>query len=92
MLRIKKITEITGKNVFTSDGDYFGQVDDVNLAENKIDGWKIKVGSGFLSMFGGAKGVIIPHQFVRAIGDVLIINKNSLPSPSDPAQLPETLT
>ena len=37
MLRIKKITEITGKNVFTSDGDYFGQVDDVNLAENKIE-------------------------------------------------------
>jgi len=91
MLRIKKITEITGKNVFTSDGDYFGQVDDVNLAENKIDGWKIKVGSGFLSMFGGAKGVIIPHQFVRAIGDVLIINKNSLPSRSEPGQLTEDL-
>ena len=80
MLRIKKISEVMGKNVFTSEGDYFGQLDDVNLGENKIDGWKIKIGSGFLSMFGGARGVVIPHQFVRAIGDVLIVNKNSLPA------------
>ncbi len=87
MLRIKKITEVVGKNVFTSEGDFFGQVDDVNLAENKIDGWKIKVGSTFLSMFGGARGVIIPHQFVRAIGDVLIVNKNSLPARAESMEL-----
>lgn len=87
MLRIKKITEVVGKNVFTSEGDFFGQVDDVNLAENKIDGWKIKVGSTFLSMFGGARGVIIPHQFVRAIGDVLIVNKNSLPTRAESMEL-----
>ncbi len=90
MLKIKKISEVIGKNVFTSDGDYFGQIDDVNLVNNKIDGWKIKVGSGFLSMFGGARGVIIPHQFVKAIGDVVVINKTSLPSgqamPTDMSQ------
>ena len=84
MLRIKKITEIMGKNVFTSEGDFFGQVDDVNLVDNKIDGWKIKVGSSYLSLFGGARGVIIPHQFVKAMGDVVIINKGSLPSQSAP--------
>ena len=87
MLRIKKISEIIGKNVFTSEGDFFGQVDDVNLAENKIYGWKIKVGSSFLTMFGGARGVIIPHQFVRAIGDILIINKNSLPASSQSSEI-----
>jgi sporulation protein YlmC with PRC-barrel domain len=80
MLRVKKVSEIVGKNVFTSDGDFFGQIDDVNLSDNKIDGWKIKVGSSFLSVFGGARGVVIPHQFVRAIGDVVIINKASLPA------------
>lgn len=87
MLRIKKITEIIGKNVFTSDGDFFGQIDDVNLVDNKIDGWKIKVGSSFLTMFGGARGVIIPHQFVRAIGDVVIVNKNSLPVRSESTEI-----
>ena len=79
MLRIKKISEVIGKSVHTSEGDFFGQVDDVNLVDNKIDGWKIKVGSSFLSVFGGARGVIIPHQFVRAVGDIMIVNKNSLP-------------
>ncbi len=87
MLRVKKITEIVGKNVFTSEGDFFGQVDDVNLSENKIDGWKIKVGSSFLSMFGGARGVIIPHQFVKSIGDVMIVNKGSLPFRSESSEI-----
>lgn len=89
MLRIKKISEVIGKNVFTSEGDFFGQVDDVNLVDNKIDGWKIKVGSGFLTMFGGARGVIIPHQFVRAIGDIVIVNKNSLPFREEPQAEPQ---
>ena len=91
MLRIKKVSEIIGKYVHTSDGDFFGQVDDVNLVDNKIDGWKIKVGSGFMSVFGGAKGVIIPHQFVRAIGDVMIINKNSLPASEGAMEMPQSM-
>ena len=91
MLRIKNITEVIGKYVHTSDGDFFGQVDDVNLVNNKIDGWKIKVGSGFMSMFGGAKGIIIPHQFVRAIGDVMIINKNSLPASEASMEMPQNM-
>jgi sporulation protein YlmC with PRC-barrel domain len=88
MLKIKKITEVIGKNVFTSEGDYFGQIDDVNLVNNKIDGWKIKVGSSFLTVFGGARGVIIPHQFVKAIGDVVIVNRNSLPGRGEPTDMP----
>jgi sporulation protein YlmC with PRC-barrel domain len=79
MLRIKKMTEAVGKHVYTSDGDYFGQVDDVNLVDNKIDGWKIKLSGGFMDLLGGARGVIIPQQFVKAIGDIFIVNKTSLP-------------
>ena len=79
MLKIKKISEVIGKNVLTSEGEFFGQIEDVNLVDNKIDGWKIRVGTGFLSVFGGARGVIIPHQFVKAMGDVVIINKGHLP-------------
>ncbi len=79
MLRIKNISEVIGKNVYTSEGDFFGQIEEVNLADNKIDGWKIRVGTGFISMFGGARGVVVPHQFVKAIGDIFIVNKTSLP-------------
>lgn len=80
MLRIKRMTEAVGKHVYTSDGDYFGQVEDANLVDNKIDGWKIKISGGFMSLLGGARGVIIPQQFVKAIGDIFIINKASLPN------------
>lgn len=88
MLRIKKMAEVVGKHVYTSDGDYFGQVEDVNLVDNKIDGWKIKVGGGFMSVLGGARGVIIPQQFVKAIGDIFIINKASLPSRDEGMEMP----
>ncbi len=79
MLRIKRLSEVVGKSVYTSEGDFFGQIEEVNLIDNKVDGWKIRVGSGFLNLLGGAKGVIIPQQFVKAIGDVFIVNKSSLP-------------
>lgn len=83
MLRVKKISEILGKDVYTSDGDFFGHVEEANLMDNKIDGWRIRVGSGFMNVFGGAKGVVVPHQFIRAVGDIIIVNKGSLPSRED---------
>ena len=88
MLRIKKITEVMGKHVYTTDGDYFGQVEDVNLMDNKIDGWKIRISGGFMNVLGGARGVIIPQQFVRSIGDVFIINKASIPSRDESIDMP----
>ena len=72
-----------GKHVYTAEGDYFGQVDEVNLVDNKIEGWRIKVGAGLIGALGGARGVIIPHQFVKAIGDIFLITKTSLPSKDD---------
>ena len=89
MLRIKKMSEAVGKHVYTSDGDYFGQVEDVNLVDNKIDGWKIKVSGGFMSLLGGAKGVVIPQQFVRAIGDVFIVHRASLPARDESIEVPQ---
>lgn len=88
MLRIKKISEVMGKQVYTSEGDYFGQIEEVNLVDNKIEGWRIRVGSGIAGVLGGARGVIIPHQFVKAIGDVFLITKTSLPLRDDSMPVP----
>ena len=74
------MSEAVGKQVYTSDGDHFGQIEDVNLVDNKIEGWKIKISGGFMSVLGGARGVIIPQQFVKAIGDIFIVNRASLPT------------
>jgi len=82
-MRIKKITEVIGTKVYTDSGDYFGEIEEANLIENKVDSWRIKVGGAIISLIGGARGVIIPHQFVKAISDILIINKSALPTPSE---------
>ncbi len=82
-MRIKRITETIGTKVYTDAGDFFGEVEEANLQENKVLGWRIKVGGKIMSLIGGARGVIIPHQFVRAISDVLIINRAALPSQSE---------
>ena len=79
-MKVQKITEVLGTKVYTDAGDFFGEIEEVNLRDNKIDGWKIKITGSIMSLIGGAKGVIIPHQFVKAIGDIFIINQATLPS------------
>jgi sporulation protein YlmC with PRC-barrel domain len=82
-MRIKKITEVVGIRVYTDSGDYFGEIEEANLSENKIAGWKIRVGGSIASLIGGARGVIIPHQFVKAVSDIVIINSSALPKPDN---------
>jgi len=79
MLKIKKVTEVIGKKVYTDTGDFFGEVEESNLIENKVDGWRIKISSSMGHFLGGARGVIIPHQFVKAVGDIVIVSRASLP-------------
>jgi sporulation protein YlmC with PRC-barrel domain len=80
IMRIRKISEVIGFKVFTDGGDFFGQVEEANLFENKIESWRIRIGGSVGAVMGGARGVIIPHQFVRAISDVFIISKGALPT------------
>jgi len=79
MLKIKKVSEVLGKNAYTDAGDFLGEVEEANLAENKIDGWRIRVAGHMMHLIGGARGIIVPHQFVKSIGDVFIVAKSSLP-------------
>jgi sporulation protein YlmC with PRC-barrel domain len=88
-MRVRKITEIIGTKVFTDSGDFFGEVEEANLHENKIDGWRIRVSGGIMSLIGGARGVIIPHHFVKAISDVVIINKSALPAQESDLEMSE---
>ena len=82
MLKMKKISGTFDMKVFTDDGEYFGDVEESILTSTKIFGWKVKATrSSFLSkVLGSAKGVIVPHQLVKAVGDILIISKTAVPS------------
>jgi sporulation protein YlmC with PRC-barrel domain len=81
-LKIKNITDLYNVQVFTDSGDYFGDIEEAVLTNNKINGWRIRATrESFLSrILGGAKGVIVPHQLVKAIGDIMIISKSAVPS------------
>ena len=88
-MRIKRLSEVIGSKVYTDSGDYFGEVEEANLHENKIDGWRIKVSGSMMSLISGARGVIIPHQFVKAVSDIFIINKSALPSQEEVEEISE---
>jgi sporulation protein YlmC with PRC-barrel domain len=82
MLKMKRVSETYDLKVFTDNGDYFGDIEDSIVSANKVFGWKIKATkNSFLSkVLGSAKGVIVPHQLVKAVGDILIISKSAVPT------------
>jgi len=85
MLKMKKITETYDMKVFTDQGDYFGDVEECILTQTKTYGWRVRATkNSFLSkVLGSAKGVIVPHQLVKAVGDIMIISKAAVPSYSE---------
>ncbi|MGM5481436.1 MAG: PRC-barrel domain-containing protein [Nanobdellota archaeon] len=82
MLKMKRISETYDMRVFTDAGDYFGDVEESILTQSKIFGWKVRATkNSFLNkVLGSAKGVIVPHQLVKAVGDIMIISKTAIPS------------
>ena len=82
MLKTKKLSDVFNVEVFTDSGEYFGDVEESILANNKIFGWRVKATkrSYLTKILGGAKGVIVPHQLVKSVGDIMIISKAAVPS------------
>lgn len=92
MLKIKKMSEVIGKRVFTDSGELFGVVEELNLLDNKVDGWRIVVSrdSGISPLLGGARGIIVPQQFIKAVGDIILINKNAVPVKEEEVSLDDS--
>ena len=82
MLKLQRISESYDMKVFTDDGDYFGDIEEAVLTKSKVAGWRVKATkNSFLSkVLGSAKGVIVPHQLVKAMGDIMIISKTAVPN------------
>ena len=82
MLNTKKISETYSMDVYTDNGAFFGVVEEVIMQTNKVFGWRIKAtkNSYLNQILGGAKGVIVPHQLVKAVNDIMIISKAAVPS------------
>ena len=82
MLKMKAITETFDMKVFTDDGVYFGDIEESILTTNKVFGWRVKASknSYLAQTLGSARGVVIPHQLVKAMGEIMIISKTAIPS------------
>ena len=82
MLKMKRVSECYDMKVFTDEGDYFGDVEEIIISTNKIGGWRVRATkNSFLNqVLGSAKGVVVSHPLVKSIGDIIIINKNAVPS------------
>ena len=85
MLKMKSLSETYDMKVFTDTGEYFGDVEESIITQNKVFGWRVKATkSSFLTkVLGSAKGVIVPHQLVKSIGDIMIISRAAIPSYSE---------
>jgi len=86
MLRMKKVSETANVQVYLDTGDYFGDVEEAVIIENKIDSWKIKATKdSFLNkVLTGAKGVYVPHQLVKSIGEgpraIMLVSRAAAPT------------
>ena len=82
MLKMKRISEAYDMKVFTDGGDYFGDIEEILLTPTKVYGWRVRAtkNSFLAKVLGSAKGVVVPHQLVKAIGDIIIISRAAVPS------------
>ena len=83
-LNIRRISETARSKIYTEDGYFLGEVEDAIIMGNKIYGWKIKVLDPDL-VRRGVKGIIAPHQLIKAMGQIWIISRAvySVKSPSE---------
>lgn len=82
MLKTKKVSDVFGMQVFTDDGYFYGEVEEVIIQSNKVNGWRVRAtkNSQLSRVLTGARGATVPHQLVRSIGDIMIISRSALPS------------
>ncbi|MDY6770179.1 MAG: PRC-barrel domain-containing protein [Candidatus Nanohaloarchaea archaeon] len=75
---VENMTDVVGKDVFTSQGSYCGKARDIELDLPKFKVRAIVVdaaqGSYLADKVGGKKGVIVPFSMVNAIDDVIMID------------------
>ncbi len=81
-IKMRRISETYSMKVFTDNGDYFGDVEESILTRTRIFGWRVRATkNSYLSkVLGSAKGVIVPHQLVKSIGDIMLISRAAVPS------------
>ncbi|MFC4543538.1 PRC-barrel domain-containing protein [Halosolutus amylolyticus] len=74
----QEITSLVGREVYSNNGVFVGEVEDLRL---NVDGRTVTglaLGSLNTELFSdearSGQGVIVPYRWVRSVGDVILIN------------------
>jgi sporulation protein YlmC with PRC-barrel domain len=74
----QEITNLVGREVYSNNGVFVGEVEDVRLDLDRQSVTGLALGELNSELFSGhiepGKGVILPYRWVRAVGDVILVN------------------
>lgn len=74
----QEITSLVGREVYSNNGVFVGQVEDLRLDLDAETVTGLALTSLNDDLFGdqtaGARGVILPYRWVRAVGDIILVN------------------
>jgi len=74
----QEITTLVGREVYSNNGVFVGEIEDVQLNLDGESVTSLAVGELNDELFADTvdpgKGVLIPYRWVRAVGDVVLVN------------------
>ena len=74
----QEITSLVGREVYSKNGVYVGEVEDIrlNLDDEQVTALAVADLNPelFDEMARGSRGVLVPYRWVRAVGDVVLVN------------------
>ena len=74
----QEITTLVGREVYSNNGVFVGEIEDVRLDidNQRVTGLALTELNGelFSRRVRGERGVMIPYRWVRAVGDVVLVN------------------
>ncbi|SFG80677.1 Sporulation protein YlmC, PRC-barrel domain family [Halopelagius inordinatus] len=74
----EEITTLVGREVYSNNGVFVGEVEDIRLDLDRQTVTGLALSALNDELFGNriapGKGVLIPYRWVRAVGDVILVN------------------
>ncbi|MFB6157158.1 MAG: PRC-barrel domain-containing protein [Haloferacaceae archaeon] len=74
----QEITTLVGREVYSNNGVFVGEVEDVRLDLDREAVTGLALGELNAELFADSieagKGAMIPYRWVRAVGDVILVN------------------
>ena len=74
----QEITSLVGREVYSNNGVFVGEVEDIRLDMDQEVVTGLALGQVNRELFDSrvdrSKGVLIPYRWVRAVGDIVLVN------------------